>query len=33
MDLRDSSGADDESLKKLRSAKESWEKSLLDVET
>lgn len=33
MDLRDSSGADDESLKKLRGAKESWEKSLLDVET
>ena len=33
MDLRDSSGADDESLKKLRSATESWEKSLLDVET
>ena len=33
MDLRDCSGADDESLKKLRSAKESWEKSLLDVET
>ena len=33
MDLRDSSGADDESLKKLRGAKESWEKSLLDVES
>jgi ribosomal protein S21 len=33
MELRDSSGADDESLKKLRAAKESWEKSLLDVET
>ena len=33
MDLRDSSGADDESLKKLRSSKESCEKSLLDVET
>ena len=33
MDMRDQSGADDESLKKLRAAKESWEKSLLDVET
>jgi len=32
MDLRDSSGADDESLKKLRSAKESWEKDLLQVD-
>jgi hypothetical protein len=31
--MRDQSGADDESLKKLRAAKESWEKSLLDVET
>lgn len=33
MELRDSNGADDESLKKLRAVKESWEKSLLDVET
>ena len=32
MDLRDSSGADDESLKKLRAAKESWEKDLLQVD-
>ena len=32
MDLRDQSGADDESLKKLRSAKESWEKDLLQVD-
>ena len=32
MDLRDSSGADDESLKKLRNAKESWEKDLLQVD-
>jgi len=32
MDLRDHSGADDESLKKLRSAKESWEKDLLQVD-
>ena len=33
MELRDNSGADDESLKKLRAVKEAWEKSLLDVET
>ncbi len=33
MELRDTSGADDESLKKLRNAKESWEKSLLDIES
>ena len=32
MDLRDSSGADDESLKKVRNAKESWEKDLLQVD-
>ena len=32
MELRDSSGADDESLKKLRAAKESWEKDLLQVD-
>ena len=32
MNLRDHSGADDESLKKLRSAKESWEKDLLQVD-
>ena len=32
MDLRDHSGADDESLKKWRSAKESWEKDLLQVD-
>lgn len=32
MELRDQSGADDESLKKLRNAKETWEKSLLQVE-
>lgn len=32
MELRDSSGADDESLKKLRAAKESWEKELLQVD-
>jgi hypothetical protein len=32
MDLRDQSGADDKSLKKLRDAKEAWEKSLLQVE-
>ena len=32
MDLRDQSGADDESLKKLRAAKESWEKELLQVD-
>ena len=32
MELRDQSGADDESLKKLRAAKESWEKELLQVD-
>ena len=32
MALRDQSGADDESLKKLRAAKESWEKDLLQVD-
>ncbi|WP_405340055.1 hypothetical protein [Fibrobacter sp.] len=32
MDLRDHSGADDESLKKLRIAKEAWEKDLLQVD-
>ncbi len=32
MDLRDQSGADDESLKKLRATKESWEKELLQVD-
>ena len=32
MDLRDNSSADDESLKKLRAAKESWEKDLLQVD-
>ena len=32
MDLRDQSGADEESLKKLRTAKESWEKDLLQVD-
>ena len=32
MDLRDQSGADDESLKKLRAVKEAWEKELLQVE-
>ena len=33
MELRDNSGADDESLKKLRTAKETWEKALLDIES
>ena len=32
MDLRDQSGADDESLKKLRATKEAWEKDLLQVD-
>lgn len=32
MDLRDRSGADDESLKKLRATKEAWEKDLLQVD-
>lgn len=32
MDLRDQSGADEESLKKLRTAKEAWEKDLLQVD-
>ena len=32
MELRDQSGADDESLKKLRNAKETWEKELLQVD-
>ena len=32
MELRDQSGADDESLKKMRAAKESWEKELLQVD-
>ena len=32
MDLRDNSSVDDESLKKLRAAKESWEKDLLQVD-
>ena len=32
MELRDQSGADDESLKKLRTVKENWEKELLQVD-